>query len=346
MSACTRTLLRHGSFSAVRGQGLLAYAPPRRQAVLPSRGVVGCHLDTVNRARGSLRVFSSSGSSIPSIPPEGPGNEQVIGPDHQLTSGTEQEQVIGPDHQLTSGAEKYDGLKVLVVGATGGVGKNVVKALVERQVPVRAAVRDLGKGSKLLGSLVSQGVELVKADVYQYSTLPAAFGDSNVVICCTGFSDYTDPLGPFNVDFQGTLNLVALAQQRKVKHFVLVSSIGTDDILNPLNLVWGVLFWKKRAEEALQRSGLNYTIVRPGGLKSELRPGEVKGNIVMGGPREFGFTPFEPTKRIGSILRSQVAEVCVDALVEPAAANKVVEIVTDVTAPPLTLTQMFESVQP
>lgn len=46
---------------------------------------------------------------------------------------------------------------------------------------------------------------------------------------------------------------------------VQVSSIGADDVLNPLNLFWGVLFWKKRAEEELQRSGLDYTIVRPGG---------------------------------------------------------------------------------
>jgi hypothetical protein len=42
-----------------------------------------------------------------------------------------------------------------------------------------------------------------------------------------------------------------------------------------------VLFWKKRAEEELQRSGLKYTIIRPGGLKNRLRPGESKGNVVL-----------------------------------------------------------------
>jgi uncharacterized protein YbjT (DUF2867 family) len=46
---------------------------------------------------------------------------------------------------------------------------------------------------------------------------------------------------------------------------VLVTSVGTDSPFFPLNLLWGVLFWKKRAEEALQRSGLDYTIIRPGG---------------------------------------------------------------------------------
>jgi hypothetical protein len=38
---------------------------------------------------------------------------------------------------------------------------------------------------------------------------------------------------------QGTQNLVAAAQQKGVKRFVLVTSIGADDIVNPLNLFWG-----------------------------------------------------------------------------------------------------------
>jgi len=65
-----------------------------------------------------------------------------------------------------------------------------------------------------------------------------------------------------------------------------------------------ILFWKKRAEEALQRSGLHHTIVRPGGLKSRLGPGEsTAGNIVMGRAGTYGFPPLQKS---GSILRSQV----------------------------------------
>ena len=41
---------------------------------------------------------------------------------------------------------------------------------------------------------------------------------------------------------QGTVNLIAAAKQAKVKKFVLVTSIGTDDPLNPLNLFFGVSF--------------------------------------------------------------------------------------------------------
>lgn len=66
-----------------------------------------------------------------------------------------------------------------------------------------------------------------------------------------------------------------------------------------------ILFWKKRAEEALQRSGLKHTVVRPGGLKSRLSPGEsTAGNIVMGRAGTYGFPPLQKS---GSILRSQVS---------------------------------------
>jgi hypothetical protein len=65
----------------------------------------------------------------------------------------------------------------------------------------------------------------------------------------------------------------------------------------------------QRGEEELQRSGLDYTIVRPGGLKDGLSPGEqVEGNIVMAGPGTFGVSKPPPTAAGGSrsILRRQV----------------------------------------
>jgi uncharacterized protein YbjT (DUF2867 family) len=118
--------------------------------------------------------------------------------------------------------------------------REVTAALQQRGVPVRALVRDTDRATQRL-SLADGGIELIKGDVYQYATLPPAFqGGVNAVICCTGASDPRDPFGPFNVDFQGTVNLVAAAKAAGVKHFVLVTSIGTDDPYNPLNLFWGV----------------------------------------------------------------------------------------------------------
>ncbi|KXZ53653.1 hypothetical protein GPECTOR_6g570 [Gonium pectorale] len=211
----------------------------------------------------------------------------------------------------------------------------VVDLLALKGVPVRALARDPSKVA------IISGVEAVRGDVTVFASLPPAMDGVSTVVCATGARDPRDPLGPFNVDYQGTLNLIAAARQAGVKHFVFVTSIGADELINPLNLFWGVLFWKRWAEQELQRSGLTYTIVRPGGLKSKLGQGEVAGNVVMASPNTYGFPP---AKKSGSILRSQVAEVCVAALSEPAAANKVVEVIAERDAPSRTYAELFSAV--
>ena len=139
------------------------------------------------------------------------------------------------------------------------------------------------------------------------------------------------------MDFIGTVNLVDAAVRARVRHYTLVTSIGVEDLFFPLNLAWGVLFWKKRGEEALQRSGLRYTIVRPGGLKSEGAPAPVV--LKRGG--SFGLPPRAVPS--GSILRAQVAELCVASLTTPSAANAVVEAVTDAAAPVLAPGALFDA---
>jgi hypothetical protein len=93
---------------------------------------------------------------------------------------------------------------------------------------------------------------------------------------------------------------------------------------------------------------LQYAVAKPalhcpatGGLKNELGSGEAKGNIVMEGPNSFGVPPM---RQAGSILRRQVAEVCCAALVEPAAAEQVVEIIAQPAAPAASMAELFRKV--
>lgn len=246
---------------------------------------------------------------------------------------------------LPASDSRFAGMKAFVPGASGRTGSEVVKRLVGEGVAVRALVRDAVKAVKVLPGL-DKGVELVEGDVYRFETLPGAMAGCDVVVCCTGASTLAaGPLEPFKVDCEGTLNLIAVAKAAGVRKFVLVSSIGVDEILSPFNLFGGLAFWKKQAELALQRSGLEFTIVRPGGLRSELPAGQKMGGMVMEGAGAFGLLPGKrfPT---GSILRSQVADCCVEALVEPSAKNKVVEIVTDANTPNRPYPELFGSVFP
>eukprot|EP01025_Chloroclados_australasicus_P003840 TRINITY_DN10915_c0_g2_i3.p1 TRINITY_DN10915_c0_g2~~TRINITY_DN10915_c0_g2_i3.p1 ORF type:complete len:335 (-),score=33.62 TRINITY_DN10915_c0_g2_i3:208-1146(-) len=241
--------------------------------------------------------------------------------------------------------------KVLVAGATGGVGRRVVHQLKAKGVEVVCLVRDPEKAASMLPA----GVTILKGDVYQYNSLMPALDGCDCVICATGANDIRDPLGPFNIDFTGTVNLVSASEKAGVRKFVLVTSIGADDPLyNPLNAFWGVLFWKKRAEEMLQRSGLDYTIIRPGGLVSDddkrskrrrSRGSDKKrgeGSVVMAPPGTYGIPP---KKRAGSIKREKVAECAIEALVLDSASSKVVEIIAEEAAPDLSFDLLYQGVQ-
>ncbi|MEM9276916.1 MAG: NAD(P)H-binding protein, partial [Cyanobacteria bacterium P01_F01_bin.143] len=116
-----------------------------------------------------------------------------------------------------------------------------------------------------------------------------------------------------------------------IEHFVIVSSLCVSKFFHPLNLFWLVLFWKKQAEIYLEQSGLTYTIVRPGGLKNE----DNTENILM----SSADTLFE-----GSIPRQKVAQVCVEALLNDEAKNKIVEIVTNPEQKAQTWQELFASV--
>jgi uncharacterized protein YbjT (DUF2867 family) len=218
-------------------------------------------------------------------------------------------------------------MKAFVAGATGETGRRIVQALVERQIPVRALVRDLDKARAILPA----GVELAVGDVLKPESLRAAIADCTVILSATGAAPSFDPTGPYKVDYEGTKNLVDLAKEKGIQQFVMVSSLCTSRLFHPLNLFWLILVWKKQAEEYLQKSGVPYTIVRPGGLKNE----DNADKIVMTQADQL----FD-----GSIPRAKVAQVCVEALVQSAAQNKVVEIVAKPDSPAQSLEALFAAV--
>jgi uncharacterized protein YbjT (DUF2867 family) len=218
-------------------------------------------------------------------------------------------------------------MKAFVAGATGETGRRIVEELIKRNIPVRALVRDIDKARSILPS----AAELVQGDVLQPAELAAAIGDSTVILCATGAKPSFDPTGPYKVDFEGTKNLVDVAKAKQIEHFVLVSSLCTSQFFHPLNLFWLILVWKKQAEEYIQKSGLTYTIVRPGGLKNE----DNSDAIVMQGAD----TLFE-----GSIPRQKVAQVCVEALTESSSRNKIVEVVATSEIPVKGFGELFAGV--
>lgn len=236
--------------------------------------------------------------------------------------------------------EKGERKPIFVAGATGKTGKRIVTQLLERGFKVRAGVLDVERANTSLPT--HQSLHIVKADVTEGAAkLSDAIGDCEAVICATGFRPSLDFLAPWKVDNFGTVNLVDACQRIGVSRFVLVSSIlvngaATGQIFNPayvvLNIFGLTLIAKLQAEQYIRKSGINFTIIRPGGL----RDGPPSGNIVM-----------EPEDKLfeGSISRDQVALVSVESLLYPEASYKVVEIVSQENAPKKPLQELFSLIK-
>ncbi|KAF8408899.1 hypothetical protein HHK36_004968 [Tetracentron sinense] len=227
--------------------------------------------------------------------------------------------------------------KVFVAGATGSTGKRIVDQLLAKGFEVKAGVRDLEKAKSILPD--NPALQIVKADVTEGATkLAEVIGDdADAVICATGFRPSWDLLAPWKVDNFGTVNLVEACRKLGVNRFILISSIlvngaAMGQILNPayifLNVFGLTLIAKLQAEQYIRKSGINYTIIRPGGLRND----PPRGNIVM--------EP-EDTLYEGSISRDQVAEVAAEALVIQESSYKVVEIVSRIEAPKRSFEDLF-----
>jgi len=219
---------------------------------------------------------------------------------------------------------------VFIAGATGNTGRRTVEYLHRRypSIPVIAGARSIEKAEKQ-GLSNLEGVTVRKFDVLMSKEkIVEAISGADTVVCVTGFVP-SNPLAmkkaAHQVDNEGTIRLIDAAKEAGVSKFVLISSILTNgraigQETNPgfviTNAFGGVLDEKLVAEKYLRASGLDYTIVRPGGLKDSAPTGGVVATV-----EDKTFT--------GEISRDRVAEVMVEAAFDPAASNKVIEIIED-----------------
>lgn len=206
-------------------------------------------------------------------------------------------------------------MKVFVAGATGQTGRRIVSELVKRNISVSALVRDENKAKEILPSQV----QLIVGDVLNPDSFSSAIADCNILICATGATPSLDPTAFYKVDYEGSKNLINLAKENNIDKFIFVTSLCVSRFFHPLNLFGLVLFWKKQAENYLINSGLNYTIVRPAGLKNE----DNQYPIIVSG---------EDTLFEGSIPRIKVAEVCVESIFYPSTNKRILEIVAQENA--------------
>lgn len=151
-------------------------------------------------------------------------------------------------------------MKLLVVGATGTLGRQVVRQALDEDLEVRCLVRNPNKAI----FLKEWGAEIVKGDLCDKSTLfPALKGVDAVIDAAT--ARVTDNLSAKEIDWQGKVNLIQATKAAGVDRYIFFSIINAEQYPEvPLMNI------KRCTELFLAESGLNYTILQLAGFMQGL----------------------------------------------------------------------------
>jgi uncharacterized protein YbjT (DUF2867 family) len=189
--------------------------------------------------------------------------------------------------------------RILIAGATGYLGRYLVKVFSEHGYQVRALARD----PKKLDELRNHIDEIFEGEVTKPETLEGVCGGIDVVISSIGITRQKDNLTYMDVDYRGNKNLLDLAVENKVAKFIYVSVLNTH-LMKELKIIQA----KERFVDDLKESGLAYTIIRPTGFFSDMLEFfdmAKKGRIYLFGSGE---------NKINPIHGNDLAEVCVSVI--------------------------------
>jgi uncharacterized protein YbjT (DUF2867 family) len=209
---------------------------------------------------------------------------------------------------------------VLVAGATGRTGSHVVKQLKNFGYKnILGMTRNKEKAISENGS----DIDWIEADVRDPESLQNAFKGVDRIISAIG-SGREPGNGTEAVEYLGVKNMVDAAIENGVKVLVITSSAGVTDEDNELNkFADNILIWKFKGEEYLRESGMDYSIVRAGGLKPE----------IPGGQYGIYFSQGDDS-RAGQISIEDVASVLIEAAINPNAHGKTYETFNYITRYP------------
>ena len=207
---------------------------------------------------------------------------------------------------------------VLVAGATGGTGREIIRLLDNRSPTVTAMTRS-AENEDMLRTLGAD--QVVVDDLLSPSNLKQTLADVDVILSAVGSSPRailsSEPL----VDGAGNQALIDAAIQTDVDQFIMESALGVGpEPHSALGTIFNIAIKrvqraKEQAENALREGQIAYTIIRAG--------------ILTNGPLTREVTVAKPgTKLWGTISRKDVAWIMTAALVTPELRNSIMEAIT------------------
>lgn len=228
--------------------------------------------------------------------------------------------------------------KVLVTGATGRTGSLVVKKLQSNDYgwQVIPFARSSSKAQEIFGNTDN----FIFGDILSPDDVSIALeGCEKLIILTSAIPKMITPPSegkppefdfetngkPEQVDWLGQKNQIDTAKKAGIKHIILVGSMGGTNDNHPLNRLGNgnILIWKRKAEQYLMDSAIDYTIIRAGGL---LDKPDGKRELLVGKDDEFLASP--PNGIPTSIPRGDVANMVIQALNNPLAKNRAFDLIS------------------
>ena len=218
---------------------------------------------------------------------------------------------------------------IAITGASGKTGFRIAEELMAYGDCPRLLLRSESVIPETLSN-----AEQVRISLQDPSALDAALKGVDALVIATGARPSIDLLGPMRVDAWGVRSQVESCLRVGVSRVILVSSLCAGRWRHPLNLFGLILVWKRIGEQALENSGLDWTVIRPGGLSEREQSLEEEG-VYWTGPNQ---------QEKDSIPRRLVARCCVEALNTPASIGKILEVTSSASRPLIALPEALLSI--
>ena len=201
-------------------------------------------------------------------------------------------------------------MNIAISGASGKTGFRIAEEAIKKGLKVRQIIR---KNSVVGAGL--ENIETIRVSLDNKNELDKSLENIDTLVIATGARASLDLTGPAKVDALGVYRQLQSCKRVGIKRVILVSSLCTGKIFHPLNLFGLILIWKKIGENFIRNSSLDWTIIRPGGLKESE---DIKLERI-----EYSK---EDTQIKGSIPRRLVAKCCIDSLKNKESINKIIEV--------------------
>ena len=219
-------------------------------------------------------------------------------------------------------------MKLAITGASGKTGFRVAEEAISSGYEVRLILRSKSE----IPESINDCERYYLSDT-NGTTLDYALQGCDSLVIATGARPSIDLTGPAKVDYLNIKKQIESCKRQKLKRVVLISSLCAGKLIHPLNLFGLILLWKRLGERSLQKSDLDWTVIRPGGL-NENETNLKNQNILFSA---------EKTQEEGSIPRRLVAKSCIEALKTKESIRKIIEITSSEENPKTNMSKALKT---